>query len=305
MHALVTGGAGFIGSNLVDELVKQKYTVTVIDDLSTGKIDNINPAATFINHDISKPLPYYLKKALNQVDYVFHLAAFARVEPSIQRPTFSNTVNVSGTVELLHACAQANVSKFVLTSSSAVYGDAKKFPVSEKAAIKPMSPYGLQKYVAEEYCKLFASLYNLPCAVLRYANVYGPRQPLTGSYCNVMGIFTNQRKQEQPLTIAGDGTNSRDYIHVKDVVNANILCTRVESLKNFEVMNIGSGIDYTVNDIANIIGGKTVTIPERVEPKKTLLNSKKALKLLGWEPTINLKDWVKEYKKEQGIYAKN
>jgi len=301
MHALVTGGAGFIGSNLVDELIRQNNEVTIVDDISTGKFDYINPQANFIKHDITKSLPYFLKKGLKNIDYVFHMAAFARVEPSIQRPMFSNAVNVSGTLELLYACHQAKVKRFVFTSSSAVYGNASKFPTKETCKREPMSPYGLQKSIGEQYCKLFSEIYDLPVTVFRYANVYGPRQPLTGSYCNVMGIFTNQRKNNEPLTIVGTGKNKRDYIHVKDVVNANILTTKVESLKNYNVINIGSGTEYSVNDIAALIGGDKINIPDRIEPKRTLLDSTLAKKILGWEPSIKLKDWVKEYKREQGI----
>ena len=299
MRCLVTGGAGFIGSNLVDELIKTNNEVTVVDDLSIGNRDYVNTQANFIKHDITKPLPYFLKKGLEEIDYVFHMAAFSRVEPSIHRPLFANNTNITGTLSLLHACSVAKIKKFIFTSSAAVYGDAPKFPTTESSQLSPISPYGLQKKVGEEYCKLFTDLYNLPTSVLRYANVYGPRQPLTGTYCNVMGIFTTQKKNQQPLTIVGDGTNTRDYIHVKDVVNANILTAESEKTGNAEIINIGSSLEYSVNDIAKMIGGPSTNIPERVEPKRTLLNSKKAAKLLGWKPSINLKDWVKEYKKEQ------
>ena len=300
-RCLVTGGAGFIGSNLVDALISKNHEVLVIDDLSTGVRENVNPQADFVKHDLCNNIPYFIKKGLESIDFVFHLAAFSRVEPSIHNPLKADKINVGGTVGLLKACADAKVKKVMFTSSGSVYGNAKTIPTSEKSALNPMSPYGLQKQIGEQYCKLFYQLYGLDSVVFRYANVYGPRQPLTGTYCNVMGIFTQQRKDKKPLTIVGTGKNTRDYIHVADVVNANLLAMINTKASKADVFNLGSGVEYSVNDVAKMVGGKTTSIPERVEPKRTLLNSEKANKLLGWEPTINLKDWVKEYKKEQGI----
>ena len=301
MKCLVTGGAGFIGSNLVDELLKQKHDVMVIDDLSTGYIKNLDERATLIHHDIAKPLPYYVKKHLESVDYVFHLAAFSRVEPSIQNPIIAHNINVNGTLNILKCAKDAGITRFIFTSSSAIYGNAEKIPTVEESPAQPMSPYALHKRIGENYCKLFTDLYDMETVILRYANVYGPRQPLEGTYCNVMGIFTQQKQHGQPLTIVGTGENSRDYIHVKDVVNANISCMNNKKIGKADIFNIGSGQEFSVNEIADLFGEDRVSLPERIEPKRTLLNSKKATRILKWKPSINLKDWVKEYKKENKI----
>ena len=298
---LVTGGAGFIGSNLVDRLLKDKHEVLVIDDLSSGSIKNVDDRATLIHYDISKGLPYYIKKHMESVDFVFHMAAFSRVEPSIQNPLLAHNINVNGTLNVLKAAKDAGVKRFIFTSSSAVYGEAKNIPTKETEPLHSMSPYALHKEIGEKYCKLFTDLYGIETVILRYANVYGPRQPLSGPYCNVMGIFSSQKKGGQPLTIVGDGTNAREYIHVDDVVSANISCINNKNIGNANIFNIGSGQEFNVNEIAKLIGGKTTKLPPRIEPTRTALVSTKAKHNLKWEPTINLKDWVKEYKKENQI----
>ena len=298
MKTVVTGGAGFIGSHLVDRLLKDKHEVMVIDDLSTGTIKNVDERATLVHYDLAKGLPYYVKKHMESVDIVFHLAAFSRVEPSIQNPLLAHNINVNGTLNILKACRDSKVKRFVFTSSSAVYGNAENIPTDENEKLYAMSPYALHKQIGEQYCQLFTDLYEMETVILRYANVYGPRQPESGPYCNVMGIFAGQRLNKQPLTIVGDGTNSREYIHVHDVVNANIACINNKKIGKADIFNIGSGQEFSVNDIAKLIGGKTTNIPPRVEPKRTALKSEKAKHNLLWKPTINLKDWVKEYKKE-------
>tara|TARA_B100001758_G_scaffold247955_1_gene269093 strand:- start:19156 stop:20061 length:906 start_codon:yes stop_codon:yes gene_type:complete len=298
MKTVVTGGAGFIGSHLVDRLLKDKHEVMVIDDLSTGTIKNVDERATLVHYDLAKGLPYYVKKHMESVDIVFHLAAFSRVEPSIQNPLLAHNINVNGTLNILKACRDSKVKRFVFTSSSAVYGNAENIPTDENEKLYAMSPYALHKQIGEQYCQLFTDLYEMETVILRYANVYGPRQPESGPYCNVMGIFAGQRLNKQPLTIVGDGTNSREYIHVHDVVNANIACINNKKIGKADIFNIGSGQEFSVNEIAKLIGGKTTNIPPRVEPKRTALKSEKAKHNLLWKPTINLKDWVKEYKKE-------
>ena len=270
----------------------------VIDDLSTGTIKNVDERATLVHYDLSKGLPYYVKKHMESVDIVFHLAAFSRVEPSIQNPLLAHNINVNGTLNILKACRDSKVKRFVFTSSSAVYGNAENIPTDENEKLYAMSPYALHKQIGEQYCQLFTDLYEMETVILRYANVYGPRQPESGPYCNVMGIFAGQRLNKQPLTIVGDGTNSREYIHVHDVVSANIACINNKKIGKADIFNIGSGQEFSVNEIAKLIGGKTTNIPPRVEPKRTALKSEKAKHNLLWKPTINLKDWVKEYKKE-------
>ena len=296
---LVTGGAGFIGSNLVDELIKQGNKVVVIDNLSTGKKENINLKAKFYKVDIRdlegiKPLFF-------SVDYVFHLAAFARVQPSIKDPIIANDINLNGTLNVLVASRDAKVKKVVYNASSSAYGNQDKMPLRENMLARPLSPYGLQKYIGEMYCRLFSEIYGLPTVSLRYFNVYGKRQALEGAYCLVMGIFAKQRLIGKPMTIVGNGEQRRDYTSVIDVVQANILATESDKVGKGEVINIGKGLNYSVNELAEMIGGQTVNIESRIEPKESLADNSLAKELLGWEPTVNLPEWIKEYKKEIGL----
>ncbi len=296
---LVTGGAGFIGSNLVDELIKQGDEVIIIDNLSTGKIENINPQAKFYHldiRDLSKIKPLFVG-----VDYVFHLAAFPRVQPSIKDPIITNDINLNGTLNVLMASRDAKVKKVVYSASSSAYGSQEKMPLSEDMPAHPISPYGLQKYMGELYCRLFSDIFNLATVGLRYFNVYGRRQDEEGAYALVMGIFIRQRLNGEPMTIAGDGTNRRDFTAVADVVRANLLAAQSARVGKGEVINIGSGKNYSVNELAKMIGGPTVNTDSRIEPKETLADNSLAKKLLGWQPTVNLPEWLKEYKIEMGL----
>ena len=220
-RVLVTGGAGFIGSNLVNRLVDDGHEVIVFDDLSTGKEENINPKAKFYKKDITQIRRNSDFTMFEGVDIVFHLAAFPRVEPSIKEPIHAHNINVNGTLNMLKACVDYNVKRFVFTSSSAVYGEAKT-PTNEFMETNPMSPYALHKLIGEQYCKLFSQLYNLETVSLRYSNAYGEGQPTEGAYCNVMGIFEQQKSKGEKLTIVGDGEQRRDFIHIDDIVEANI-----------------------------------------------------------------------------------
>ena len=296
---LVTGGAGFIGSNLVDELIKQGNKVVVIDNLSTGKKENINPKAEFYKVDI-RGLEK-IKPLFSGMDYVFHLAAFARVQPSIDDPVTANDVNLNGVLNVLIAARDAKVKKVIYSASSSVYGDQAKMPLRENMLARPLSPYGLQKYIGEMYCRLFSEIYGLPTVSLRYFNVYGKRQVLEGAYCLVMGIFARQRLAGEPMTIVGDGEQRRDYTSVVDVVRANILAAKNDKVGRGETINIGRGKNYSVNELAKMIGGPTVNIEPRIEPKESLADNSLAKKLFGWKPTINLPEWIKEYKKEIGL----
>src|SRR3989338_3972613 len=206
---LVTGGAGFIGSNLADELIKQGHNVVIIDNLSTGKQEYVNSKAEFHKADIRNLNE--IKPLFLGIDYVFHLAAFPRVQPSIEDPATANDINLNGTLNVLIAARDAKVKKVVYSASSSAYGDQGRMPLTEDMPAHPLSPYGLQKYVGELYCRLFSDIYGLPTVSLRYFNVYGRRQALAGAYCLVMGLFIQQRKEGQPMTITGDGNNRRDY----------------------------------------------------------------------------------------------
>ncbi len=296
---LVTGGAGFIGSNLVDELIKQKHKVVIIDNLSTGKKENLNPKAEFYLLDIRQLKK--IKPLFIGVDFVFHLAAFPRVQPSIDDPVTANDINLNGTLNVLVAARDAKVKKVIYSASSSAYGDQTKMPLREDMPAHPLSPYGLQKYIGELYCRLFSDIYNLPTISFRYFNVYGKRQALEGAYALVIPVFVRQRLAGEPMTITGDGENRRDYTSVVDVVNANILAMQNQKVGKGEVFNIGSGKNFSVNELAKMIGGPTVNIAPRIEPEETLADYSLAKKILGWQPTVELPIWLEEYKKEMGV----
>lgn len=296
---IVTGGAGFIGSNLVDELINRGDEVVIIDNLSTGKEDNINQKARFHKEDIRNL--ENLIEIFKDADYVFHLAALARVQPSIENPILYHDVNVNGTLNVLEAARQVGAKKVVFSASSSAYGGQEEMPLREDMPVDPMSPYALHKYIGERYLKLYNQLYGLSTVSLRYFNIYGNRQPLEGAYSLVMGIFANQRLKGESMTITGDGENRRDFTSVVDAVRANIMAAESENVGKGEVINIGRGKNYSVNELAEMIGGPTKNIEPRIEPKETLADNSLAKKLLNWEPTVELTDWIKEYKKELGL----
>jgi len=296
---LVTGGAGFIGSNLVDELINLGHKVVVIDNLSTGKKEYVNPKTEFHQVDIRDFKK--IEPLFKGIDYVFHVAAFPRVQPSIENPITTNEINLNGTLNVLVAARDNRVKKVIYSASSSAYGMQEKMPLREDMSVQPLSPYGLQKYIGELYCQLFSRIYNLPTVSLRYFNVYGKRQALEGAYCLVMGIFAQQRLQGKSMTIVGDGEQRRDFTSVIDVVKANILSVESKKVGKGEVINIGRGKNYSVNELANMIGGPTKNIGPRIEPRITLADISLARKLLGWEPIIDLPVWLKEYKKEMEL----
>jgi len=293
MKILVTGGAGFIGSNLVDKLIDEGCKVFVIDKLSTGKKENLNKKAIFYKADIchlDKILPLF-----KGIDYVFHLAANPRVIFSVENPIESHKVNVDGTLNVLYASYKNRVKRLIFASSAAVYGDIKELPLKENMTPKPISPYGLHKLIGENYCKLFSNLYNLETVCLRYFNVYGPRMDPNGPYALVISKFLKLKKENKPLTIYGDGKQTRDFIYVDDVVKANILAMKSKKVGRGEVINISSGKNYSINYIAKLIGGKKIYLPARKgEMKHTLGDNSLAKKLLGWEPEISLEEGIKK-----------
>lgn len=300
-RVVVTGGAGFIGSNLTDELINQGYKVTIIDNLSTGKQENINPKAIFEYSDINLMDYDKLVDLLKGVDTIFHCAAFPRVQPSILDPLTSNKANVDVTLKLLMAARDAKVRRVVYSASSSAYGDTDIIPTHEEVKTNPMSPYGLQKLIGEEYCRLFYMLYGLETVSLRYFNVYGERMATEGAYCTVMGIFANQLLNNQPVTITNDGEQRRDFTYVKDVVQANILAMISEQAGKGEVYNIGAGNNYSVNEVADMMGGEKVYGEKRIEPYLTLADNSKAKKILGWNPQGDLAKWILKYRNDLGI----
>ena len=299
--AVVTGGAGFIGSNLVDKLIEQGVEVTILDELSTGKKENINPKAEFIECDISTASQIDLTFYINGADVVFHTAAKARVQPSIDDPLTFNKANVDGTLNMLYASYKMKVKRFVYSASSSAYGNASKFPTPEEHSTNPLSPYGLQKYIGEQYCKVFSEVYGLDTVSLRYFNVYGERMLLEGAYCLVLGIFAKQMLEKKPMTINNDGEQRRDFTYVKDVVNANISAALNLGDFNGEVFNIGNGKNYSVNEVAKMFGGKTIKGKDVLEPFQTLADNSKADLEFNWKPQGDLPSWIKKYKKDLGI----
>ena len=299
--AIVTGGAGFIGSNLVDKLIDMGVEVHIIDNLSTGFEKNINPKATFHKIDISTINPELAWYEFKNTDAIFHTAALARVQPSIKDPIPFDSVNVGGTLRMLKLAHNLGVKRFVYSASSSCYGNNKNFPTPETESTNPLSPYGLQKYIGEQYCKMFSEVYGLDTVSLRYFNVYGERMSLEGAYKLAIPIFANQILSGKPLTIHNDGEQRRDFTYVGDVVNANILAaTNPEDLKG-EAFNIGNGNNYSVNELADMLGGEKSYGNKVIEPFQTLADNSKALLILDWDPKGDLPTWIETYKKELGI----
>lgn len=302
MKYIVTGGAGFIGSNLVDSLVDGGHEVIVIDNISTGKQENVNSKARLFICDIShQDSIATMAEVIKGADTVFHLAALARVQPSIENPHEFNRVNVNGTLHVLTAAKEAGVRRVVYSASSSAYGDATIFPTPENHPTDPLSPYGLQKLIGEQYCRVFYHCYGLETVSLRYFNVFGERQSLDGAYKLVMGIFADQRLKGKPLTITGDGEQRRDFTYVGDVVKANILASSSSLVGKGESINIGNGDNRSINEIANLIGGPKEYIEKRLEPEQTLADNTKAKQLLVWQPTTTVEEWVPKYKKNLGL----
>jgi UDP-glucose 4-epimerase len=297
-NCLVTGGAGFIGSNIVDRLIKDGHSVSIIDNLSTGKEENINPKAKFFKVDITSP---DAAAAFKDVNVVFHTAAKARVQPSIEDPVGYCNVNTRGTLNMLKMAVDAGAKRFVYSASSSAYGTPRNLPQSETEPTDPLSPYGVQKLVGELYSTMFNKVYGLETVSLRYFNVYGERQVLKGAYSLVMGIFANQALNGEPMTIYGDGEQRRDFTYVGDVVDANVRAAFSEKVGNGEVINVGNGDNRSVNQLADMIGGERVHLEPRIEPMATLADNSKARELLGWKPTMKIEDWVVGYKKGLGL----
>jgi len=294
MKVLVTGGAGFIGSNLVNKLVELDYQVEVIDNnlCDAGKI---NKKANYHKYDLSDVNNLnQVSRILNSVDSVFHLAAKARVQPSINDPVSYELNNTLSTINILKACVDSDVRRFVYSSSSSVYGDNDNMPLQESFKPNPLSPYAAQKYYGEILCNTFAKVYGIETVSLRYFNVYGEGQNIGGAYSLVIGIFFDQMLKGKPLTIRGDGTQKRDFTYVGDVVNANILASKSRMVGSGEVLNIGNGDNRTINQIADLFDVKKEYIEPVLEPKETLADIKLAKDLLNWEPTTSVDSWIKQ-----------
>jgi UDP-glucose 4-epimerase len=288
----VIGGAGFIGSHLVELLLAEGYQVTVIDNLSSGKKSNLKNLKIDLRvYDITDD-PQMIASMIKGSECVFHLAALTSVQGSLERPTAYNLVNVIGTANVLEACRLADVKRFVFSSTSAVYGNTESFPTKETVTPEPMSTYALTKLIGEQYCKMYSELYGIHTTCLRYFNVYGDRTNLTSSYRSVIPIFLENSKAGKPLPFTNDGGQSRDFVHVTDVANANLAA--IGQKRYHDIINIGSGKSVTVNELMEVIGGECKSIGARLEPRMSLANIARAEAALNWKPSINLLDWIKD-----------
>ena len=298
---IITGGAGFIGSNLAHELVS-RGEVHVVDNLYAGKREYVPSQAVFHKIDICDyDALEECFTSIGPVRAVFHLAALPRVQYSIEHPEESQRVNVTGTLHVLQAASKAKVGKCIYSASSSAYGDSDVLPLHEDLPTHPQSPYGLQKYIGELYMRLWSELYGIPTVSLRYFNVYGPRLDPEGSYALVVGRFLKLCQEGKPLTITGDGTQTRDFIHVRDVVQANILAMESSKAGKGEVINVGSGKNTSINDLAAIFGAPIQYITARPEPKHTRADNRRAIELLGWAPQVSLQEGIAELKNIFGI----
>jgi UDP-glucose 4-epimerase len=294
MKSLVTGGAGFIGSNLVDRLLDLGHEVVVIDNEYSDVHEQFywNDKAQNYKYDIRD---YENTRLLyDSVDYVFHIAAEARIQPAIKNPIEAVSINSVGTVTVLQCAREAGVKRVIYSSTSSAYG-MNQYPNVETQPDDCLNPYSVSKVNGEKLCKMYTDLFSLPTVCFRYFNVYGERQPLRGQYAPVIGIFLRQRAADEPLTIVGDGEQRRDFTHVSDVVNANVLAATSEIDSKFfgQVFNVGTGKNHSVNEIAEQISNNTINIPPRLgESRITLANNQKLRDTFGWSPTVELKEWI-------------
>jgi len=291
--AIVTGGAGFIGSHLVEELVGRGYDVTVLDNFATGRKENLihiaNDAVRLVRADVSRfdEIEEYFKDA----DYVFHLAALADIVPSIERPLDYHTANVDGTAAVLEASRRGRVKKFVYAASSSCYGIPDKYPTGEETPAQPQYPYALTKYAGEQYVLHWHKVYGLPVVSLRLFNVFGPRSRTSGTYGAVFGVFLAQKCAGQKFTVVGDGNQKRDFVFVKDVARAFRMAA--ESGITGEIFNVGTGNPQSVNRLVELLGGEKVHIPKRPgEPDITQADITKIKAALGWKPDTSFEDGV-------------
>ena len=299
MKCVVTGGAGFIGSNLVDGLLKRGDSVIVIDDLSLGKKENLPKHKNLVFHK-ETICREDIKSFFSDVEVVFHLAALPRVQFSVQEPIKTNEVNINGTLNLLNACREAGVKRFVFSSSSSIYGDQDKMLLTESMKPNPMSPYALHKLTGEYYCRLYNRIHRMETVSLRYFNVYGPRQSPDGGYACLIPKFVKLVNNGEQPVINGDGEQTRDFTYVGDVVNANVLAATTKNKEVFgEAFNIGAGRNISVNKVTCEIiklSGKRIKAkygPAVIEPKHTLADYSKAKKFLGWAPKTGFEGGLK------------
>lgn len=294
--AIVTGGAGFIGSHLVELLINNGLEVRVLDNFYTGRLESLAPVASSPNLSVHKvDVSDYetIKPLFEGADWVFHLAAMADIVPSIQQPMPYHKSNVDGTIAVLEAAKEAKVKRFMYAASSSCYGIPDTYPTPETAEIAPQYPYALTKRVGEEYVMHWSQVYKIPAISLRLFNVFGPRHRTTGAYGAVFGVFLAQKIAGEPFTIVGDGTQTRDFTYVTDVADA--FYTAAQSDISGEIFNVGSGNTYSVNELIALLDGPSIHIPKRPgEPDCTFAEISKIKEQLNWSPKVDLKQGVAE-----------
>ncbi len=295
LNTVVTGGAGFIGSYLVEQLLRDGHRVTVVDNFSTGRGENLAHLSEYPDlqvHQADIAEFESIQPLFEGADWVFHLAALADIVPSIQQPLAYHKANVDGTIAVLEAARSAGVRRFVYSASSSCYGIPDEFPTKETAPIRPMYPYAFTKYLGEQYVLHWNKVYKFPCVSLRLFNVFGPRARVSGAYGAVFGVFLAQRLAGKPLTVVGDGTQTRDFTFVTDTVDA--LVRAAESQVEGEVFNVGSGSTYSVNCLVKLLGSEVRYIPKRPgEPDCTSADITKISRMLGWRPKVSFEEGVR------------
>lgn len=302
MKYIVTGGAGFIGSHIVDQLISRGDEAHVIDNFLTGKRERLNQRAILHEVDIRDfdALAPIFKGAVG----IFHTAAQPRMQLSIKEPRLTNDINITGTLNVLLAARDAGVGRVVYSASSSAYGHQTKLPFREDMPASPVIPYAIQKHVGERYCEMASRFYGVETVSLRYFNVYGPRQTTDadGPYATVIGIFLGQREKGKPMTLVPDGEQRRDFTHVFDVARANLLAMSSSRVGAGEVINIGTGTNKSMKEIAEMIGGAwEFCEPRQGEARATLADNTKARDLLGWSPEIQFEEGLRELKQLHGI----
>lgn len=305
IKSLVTGGAGFIGSHLVEKLVKEGHQVTVVDNLSIGRIENLNSVfrkIKFVQKDITKKSD--IEKFFKGIDNVFHLAALADIVPSIELPEKYFHSNVTGTLNILECSKKFNIKRFIYSASSSCYGIPDEFPTPEHHKINPEYPYALTKRLGEELVLHYSKVYNLNATSLRFFNVYGPRARTGGTYGAMFGVFLAQKFANKPFTVVGSGRQKRDFTYVSDVIDAILEVFKHSDLKG-ACLNVGSGKTVSVNSIIKLIGGSKIKIPKRPgEPNMTFANILKIKKLTNWCPKVDIETGIELLKKDKKNWKK-
>lgn len=298
MKVIVTGGCGFIGTHLVRKLLQLGHQIIILDKLRPPQSHRLfngfgSQPITYYNCDISNIDTAGFKNTFKNVECVFHLAAEARIQASIDNPQHTANVNISGTINVLEACRIHKIPRFINSSSSAVYGLTDVLPTNEKTKTDCLNPYAATKLAAEEMVNCYAKLYDIKVFNFRYFNVFGEDSPVDGPYSLVVGLFLNQRKYNNSLTIVGDGSSLRDFVYVGDVVDANIKAMMQQTYNQSETLNIGSGRNISILEIAKIISQDIIFVPPRTgEAKTTLADISRAKQVLDWEPRVYVTDWL-------------